>query len=453
MKFQAQISCLLVLLFLLVAGCTEEDKTKKEEPEEKTKTTIATEVINYFDSEDFENVYEQLDDTVKAMTSAEQLESIWENLTKANGELVTIKQTRETEEAGFDVVYVTLDLSKVDIDARMVFNEDKKIIGLQFVPADQSGEYNPPSYSNTTLFTEEEITVGEGEWELPGTLTIPNGTGPFPAVVLVHGSGPNDRDETIGPNKPFKDLAWGLASKGIAVLRYEKRTKEHNQKIIEKFNFTVDEEVTEDAILAVDVLMQNEKINNNEIYLIGHSLGAMMAPRIANQDNRIKSIILMAPPAQHLEDLMVNQTIYIANLDGNISDAEQQQIDQYQQQRQKIKELNISADEYVLGSPLPYWEDLATYEPIKEAQKLNIPILILQGKRDYQVSIEDDFNEWNTTFNGEENITLNTYEKLNHLFIEGEGTPSNEEYLIPGNIDEQIIIDIYEWITKNNLPG
>src|SRR5437868_1155092 len=76
---------------------------------------------------------------------------------------------------------------------------------------------------NRDTFDEREVTVGKGEWELPGTLGLPKGSGPFPAVVLVQGSGPQDRDETMGVNKPFQDIAWGLASNGIAVLRYDKR--------------------------------------------------------------------------------------------------------------------------------------------------------------------------------------------------------------------------------------
>ncbi len=83
----------------------------------------------------------------------------------------------------------------------------------------------PPSYAHPERFQEQEVQIGHGKWVLPGTVSIPQSDGLFAAVLLVHGSGPHDLDETLPPNKPFRDLAWGLASQGIAVLRYEKHPK------------------------------------------------------------------------------------------------------------------------------------------------------------------------------------------------------------------------------------
>jgi hypothetical protein len=121
------------------------------------------------------------------------------------------------------VVYVTCEFQRGKLDTKVVF-DGNKITGLFFV---LSGTYKPPPYADSSKFEEREISIGKGIWSLPGTLSLPKGVGFFPAVVLVHGSGPHDRDETIGPNKPFRDLANGLASRGIAVLRYEKRTKQY----------------------------------------------------------------------------------------------------------------------------------------------------------------------------------------------------------------------------------
>jgi hypothetical protein len=122
--------------------------------------------------------------------------------------------------------------------------------------------YQPPAYAVPSSFHEKNVTVGAGtEWALPATLTLPVGNGPFPAIVLVHGSGPNDRDETQGPNRPFQDLAWGLASQGIAVLRYDKRSRVHPGKLTALANLTVKDETIDDALAAVALLRETPEID------------------------------------------------------------------------------------------------------------------------------------------------------------------------------------------------
>ncbi len=115
---------------------------------------------------------------------------------------------------------------------------------------------------DSRAFQEREISFGEDSWTLPGTLSIPYKEGPFPALVLVHGSGPNDRDETLGANKPFRDLAQGLASRGIAVLRFDKRTRVHGARIASSSGLTVAEEAVDDAVLAVGFLQGYPTLNH-----------------------------------------------------------------------------------------------------------------------------------------------------------------------------------------------
>jgi dienelactone hydrolase len=293
------------------------------------------------------------------------------------------------------------------------------------------------------------VTVGEGEWELPGTLTLPKGAGPFPAVVLVHGSGPNDRDETIGALKPFKDLAWGLASRGVAVLRYDKRTLAHASKLATLMQgLTVKEETIDDALAAAALLQQTDTIDPKRIFVLGHSLGGMLAPRIAAADRDIAGIVILAGATRPLEDLIVEQSEYIAALDGDVSIAERQQLEAIQQAVEQIKALNPSdaaRTDSILGAPPSYWLDLQAYDPVDTAAQLTLPILILQGERDYQATLQD-FEGWRVGLSGRPNVQLKTFPELNHLFVAGEGRSTPDEYQETGHVAEVVIEEIAAWL-------
>jgi dienelactone hydrolase len=438
---------IILILGMGFSGCIDKEENNESQQEKLNIEFEATRIVENLSQNNYQNVYQKFNDEMKIALPPQDLQTAWESLVYQYGEYKEIKSTRKTEEYGYQTIYVTCDFATLgNLDIRIAFDENDMAAGLQFVPTQHSDGYEPPEYANYSMFSETNVTVGEQPWELSGTLTIPKGEGDFPTVILIHGSGPNDRDETIGANKPFKDIALGLASHGIAVLRYEKRTKEYPQETAKIENFTVQEEVVDDAIAAVDLLMNTSKIDTDRIYIIGHSLGGMMAPEIANQDKRIAGSILLAAPTRHLEDLILDQYNYLFSLDGQINENEAEQIAALEEQIKKIKTLNIGKDELALNAPLAYWEYLADYDPVSTAENLTIPMLILQGKRDYQVTMEDDFIKWENTFYNSENVTLKSYESLNHLFISGSGQPTNAEYNTPGNIDEQVISDIAAWI-------
>jgi dienelactone hydrolase len=325
--------------------------------------------------------------------------------------------------------------------------------GLFFAESKSSSateEWTSPAYTNSSSFQEKEVTVGSGEWALPGTLTLPKGNGPFPAVVLVHGSGPNDRDESVGPNKPFRDLAWGLASQGVAVLRYEKRTRQYAEKMADMIDqITVKEETIEDALLAVDLLRHTDGIDPQHIYVLGHSLGGMLFPRIGLLDLGIAGFLSMAGAARPLEDVVIDQVTYLANLDGTVSAEEKAQLEQVQKQVNQVKDPNLSkailSTDLPLGIPAAYWLDLRGYQPAQAAKDLQRPILILQGGRDYQVT-EADFNLWKKALDGLNGVEFKFFPALNHLFIEGEGKSTPAEYEKPGHVAEEVVNDIAKWI-------
>lgn len=320
-----------------------------------------------------------------------------------------------------------------------------------FASAPKPAEYQPPTYAVAASFHEQEVTVGaNSEWPLPATLTLPNGNGPFPAIVLVHGSGPGDRDETQLANKPFKDLAWGLASQGIAVLRYDKRTRVHSEKL-KLSGFTVKDETIDDALAAVALLRRTSQIDPKRIFVLGHSLGGALVPRIGLADSAsIAGFIVFAGATRPLEDEFVRQYEYIYGLDGQITPNEQVEIDGYKRQRARIKQLtpaDTSSKEMLFYAPVSYWLDLRGYFPPDGALKLKQPLLILQGERDYNVTMEA-FGDWQRVLRKRADVSFMSYPKLDHLFYEGTGPASDADYARPRNIPKYVIDDIAAWIKK-----
>jgi len=319
--------------------------------------------------------------------------------------------------------------------------------------APKPAEYRPPAYVVPTSFHEQQVTVGAStEWALPATLTLPTGTGPFPALVLVHGSGPNDRDETIGANKPFQDLAWGLASQGIAVLRYDKRTRVYPGKLAALPNLTVQEETIDDVLAAVALLRHTPQIEPHKIFVLGHSLGGMLVPRIGLADSGLAGLVVFAGATRPFEDEFVRQYEYLYGLDGQITPKEQAEIDDYKRQAARIKQLtpaDANSKERLLFAAPSYWLDLRGYFPPAVALKLKQPLLVLQGERDYNVTM-DAFHDWQRTLDKRANVTFKSYPKLDHLFLEGTGPASEADYARPRNIPPYVIDDIAAWIKKQH---
>ncbi len=382
---------------------------------------------------------------------ADSVKQLWPDLISELGEYRGRGDVNLTEEAGYKSVHIICSFSNSDINCRVVFDRSGNVAGLWFLPAEPSASlYSPPQYADAGSFTETPVTVGSDSWPLPGILTLPKGEGPFPAVILVHGSGPNDMDETIGENKPFKDLAWGLASKGVAVLRYEKRTKAHLSQMAELMaSITVEQETLEDAVLAAKLIKTQDGVDPQRIFVLGHSLGGMLAPRIATSAQEhtaepagFAGIIMMAANARSLPDLMEEQVDYLVSAEGGISAQEAASI---KKACDKIRDGRLHSDEVILGASTVYWEDLMGYDQVAAASELELPVLILQGERDYQVTMTD-FGLWKESLEGKQNVVFKSYPSLNHLFIEGVGNSLPAEYQVPGNVHEQAVDDIAEWI-------
>ena len=405
----------------------------------------------------YDRAASQFDGQMKTAFPESELKKSWQRVTIPAGDLIQMGVLQTAEMEGHRIVSVRCQFELSAIDVQLVFNSQGQISGLSLIPS--KTEYHPPAYVDTSTFTEVEVTIGEGKWAVPGTLTIPNSsydnTEPFPGVVLVHGSGPNDRDESIGPNKIFRDLAWGLASKGIAVLRYDKRTLKHASEFTESLvlNMTVKEEVIEDALLAVNSMREAPEIDSKNVFLLGHSLGASVAPRIGEQDPDLAGLIIMAGIIRPLEDTILEQFTYLYSLTGSMTDEQKATLESLKVKVARVKDLQPSAEvpstELPLGISATYFRDLHNHPTEEILKKLSMPMLILQGGRDYQVSPTNDFEIWEKELKTRDNVYLKLFPSLNHLFIEGEGKSTPQEYGVEGHVSEEVIRVISQWLKES----
>jgi dienelactone hydrolase len=306
-----------------------------------------------------------------------------------------------------------------------------------------------PSYARSDAYGEQHVVAGAEGWPLPGTLTMPVGDGPFAAVVLVHGSGPHDRDGTSGPNRPLRDIAVGLASRGVAVLRYDKRSLLHAQRLAAP-GTTVSDEVIDDALAGVALLRRTPRIDPARVFVLGHGLGGTLAPRIAEADPSLAGVIVLAGAVRPPEQAIVEQTRYLIVADGELTDAEREQLMGAERLAASVRALtpaDAGRSEAILGAPPSYWLDLRGYDPPALASRLAHPFLVLQGERDYQVTMAD-FARWRAALESRANVTLRSYPTLNHLFMPGRGPSLPDEYLTPGHVDAGLVADIETWLTS-----
>jgi len=396
---------------------------------------VASEYLNFIIKGEFKKAYDMQTDIMKAQLPSKKIKIVWDTITQNYGDFVSVRGTKLFEVEDYTVVVFTLKFEKIDLDARVTVDKEGKIAGLFFTPS-RGFVYEPPDYVDKRAFFEEEISF-KTDFEIKGTLTRPSGEGPFPAIVLIHGSGPNDRDETIGPNKVFKDIAWGLATRGILVLRYDKRTYLYGDKM-EK-GITVEDEVIEDAVKAVSVLKERSDVSR--VFVLGHSLGAMLAPEIAKR-SKADGVIMLAPGARNLVDLIEDQVKYLASI-GFIENPES-----ILKKMEKLKKHETKPDEIIMGAPASYYYDFEKRRILETAKELNVPILIMQGGKDYQVTLKD-FSIWKNTLKEKKNVTFKFYKDLNHLFMKVEGRPTPLDYFKPGHVVGKVVEDIANWILQH----
>lgn len=410
------------------------------------------------------------DATMRAALPPARLDELVAGLNAQVGSLQRMDPMRHGCQGEFATIWRRMHFERMQLDAHISFDGEGQVNGLFLVPpedeqacadagnddSDDEAGTQPQASTVPEGVRESAVQVGAEGWPLPGVLTVPSARPAIATVVFVHGSGPHDADQTVFGNKPFRDLAHGLAAHGIASLRYVKRSKQHPARMLaETPDVTIDEEAVDDAVAAVAWLQDNPDAPNAPVFVLGHSLGGLLAPRIGERASGVAGLILIAAPSRPVEDLIVEQIEYLAPLQG----IDEAQVAAFREQRDRVKTLACtgSADSDAAASsndgPLPlglsaaYWCALRTYDPIATSRDLDLPMLILHGERDYQVTLAD-LDGWRQNLRDRPATTVRSYPALNHLLQTGTGPSSPAEYQNVAPVDAAVIDDIADWLRE-----
>ncbi|MCM3875345.1 MAG: alpha/beta fold hydrolase, partial [Thermoanaerobaculia bacterium] len=393
---------------------------------------------------DFTALESRFDAELKAALPDAKLRAFWRGVIGKGGLLKSCAEPRTFLAKGYTLAFTSCSFEKQKAELKLTFRGDGRLAGLFLEPEDaERPAWTAPAYVKPEAFRESDVKVASGSVSLPGTLTIPFGEGPFPGVVLVHGSGPQDRDETIGGLRPFQDLAQGLASRGIAVLRYEKRSKVYGKEMAAAGDVTVKDEVLDDALAALRLLRETPGVDRQRLFVAGHSLGALLAPRIAVLDGSLAGVVLLASPSRPMPEVVRDQAQWLAGPDA--SDAQRLAAPAIRKEADALADLYAGRPDPIgipiLGASRSYWLDLRAQLPVDAARSLGRPILVLQGERDYQITM-NDFLGWKQALAGRRDVTFKSYPKLNHFFVAGDGRSGPEEYKKPGHVAAAVVDDI-----------
>ncbi|MEP0545769.1 MAG: alpha/beta fold hydrolase [Rhodothermales bacterium] len=396
-----------------------------------------------------ETVAADFNEQMQAALSPEQLAGLAPSLHAQLGAPRERVGTRVEAQPPITTVVVTQRFERATADVLVSFDAEGRVAGL-FVRPTPPPPAPPtwPPYADSSRYRTEGATVDAGVGlPLGATLLVPDADGPVPGVVLVHGSGPSDRDGTQGPNKPLRDLAVGFASEGVSTLRFDKRTTVYPASFADT-TYTVAEESIDDALAALDVLRRHPGIDPARLFVVGHSLGGTLAPRIAQRAAQrgtpVAGIAVLAGGARPLDVILEDQ---LAHLDDVAPEGASRRAP-IRDDIARIRALtpaDTSRADPIFHAPPAYWLDLAVHPPAPIAAALGVPVLVVHAGRDYNVP-DADFAVWQGALADAPGATLRRYPTLNHLLFAGEGLSTPAEYERQGFVDAALVRETAAWI-------
>jgi len=408
-----------------------------EEKKELDYKEVSLNVLKYFQEDNIDSVYNMFDENMKQHITTNDLTGLFAKLETAYGDFVKTADFSITQRGEHKLCLLDLEFKNDKLQLQISFNEVHQIAGLFFSPIKSASDYQTVNNEN---IIESEIILESGKYKLPAIICKPKNLEKFDMVVLVHGSGANDKNMTAGPNMIFRDISHQLANAKIASLRYDKRTYAYRN--LNPDSITLEETTIIDALAAIELACQQEGVQR--VILIGHSLGAMAAPRIAERAKKLDAVIMLAANASPLNEIIIDQYKHIYSIDG-LSKGEKQMIEEIKRKSKNVSKIsnntNFESKDLSLNQNQYYWNYLNNYNQLETLKAIQIPVFIAQGERDYQVDMKE-FKIWQKKMKNKSNIFLKSYPKLNHLFMEGEGKSFPAEYKKKGEVASYLIDDI-----------
>lgn len=392
-------------------------------------------VLECFAAEEYEELLSFCSEEVRAVLTPEALAAAW------NGQLSmlgALQDVQYAEQQGFSVALLTHEKGRQQLIVGL--NDAGEIQTLLIQPVQDAAPAEERALPEG-VEARDAVLFESTEKELKAQILVPAVEKPVYAV-LIHGSGPSDMDETIGGCKPFRDLAYDLAALGIGTIRFDKMTYVHPEQAQ-----TVSQEYLEPVAEALRVLRQ--EMGAETVVAVGHSQGGMLMPWLVKECGFDGGVALAGTPRQLWEISWQQNLAILETMPQAQREAAQAQIDAEYARAQNLE--NLADSEVVFGMPAIYLKELAAHDQITLASEANVPMLMMWGNADFQVSRED-FEAWKVL--GESELyTYIEYEGLNHLFMpawEGDSvTNAAQVYARGGEMDPRVAADIAAWLANS----